>query len=109
MNPNAIALLEKNPYKIDWDFLSMNPNAIHLLEKNPEQINWGALSENPNAIHLLEKNPHKIEWWRLSKNPAIFTYDYQAMSERCGIFKRDLMKNRFHPRHLDQLENWGFI
>jgi len=57
----------------------------------------------------LEKYPNKIIWCLLSSNPAIFTYDYQAIAEHCGIFKRYLMKNRFHPRHLDQLENWGFM
>jgi hypothetical protein len=40
--------------------LNPNPNAIHLLEPNPEKINWQFLSENPNAIHLLEANPQKI-------------------------------------------------
>jgi len=65
-----------------------------------DKIKWDWLSINPNAIHLLEKY--------LSCNPAIFAYDYQAIAERCCLFKRDLMKNRFHPRHLDQLENWGF-
>ena len=95
--------------KINWIHLSENPKAIQLLEKNPNKIKWTNLSLNPNAIPLLEKNPEQIDWWYLSSNPAIFTYDYQAMSERCGIFKRDLMKNRFHPRHLDQFENWGFV
>jgi len=28
-NPNAIDLLSKNLYKIDWIGLSLNPNAIH--------------------------------------------------------------------------------
>ena len=66
------------------------------------------LSTNPNANPLLEKNMDKIDWDEASRNPSIFTYDYQSISERC-IFKRDLMKNRFHPRHLEQFENWGFV
>ena len=55
-NPNAIDLLESNPYKIDWYSICKNPNAISLLEKNIDKIdNWTFLSENPNAIHILEK------------------------------------------------------
>jgi hypothetical protein len=30
--------------KIDWGYLSENPNAIHLLEKNPKKIDWRYLS-----------------------------------------------------------------
>jgi hypothetical protein len=74
-NSYAIPLLEKNPDKIDWTYLSKNPNAIHLLEKYPEKINWGALSRNSNAIHLLEKYPDKINWYKFSGNPSIFEID----------------------------------
>jgi len=79
------------------------------LEKNLNKINWWELSTNPNAIPLLEKNMDKINWRNLYNNPSIFVYDYQAIAERCGIFKKDLMKNRFHPRHLDRFEHWGFV
>ena len=64
------------------------------------KLRWSVLSSNPNAIHLLEANQDKIDWWALSKNPAIFQYDYDAMRERCGVFKEDLIKDRFHPRNL---------
>jgi len=57
----------------------------------------------------LEKYPQKIVWRYLSSNLDIFTYDYQSIAERCCIIKRDLMKNRFHPRNLDRLEHWGFV
>ena len=92
--------------KLNWFWLSLNPYAIPLLEKYPEKINWSWLSGNPNAIPLLEKYPEKIVWSWLSRNPSIFTYDYDAMRERCLIFKEDLMKNRFHPRNLDKFRDW---
>ena len=106
-NPNAIPLLEQHPEKIDWFSLSRNPNAIHLLEQHPEKIDWSWLLGNPNAISLLEKRPEKIDWLALSGNPNIFTYDYEAMRDRCLIFKEDLMKNRFHPRNLGKFRDWG--
>jgi len=52
-------LLEKNPEKINWTWLSENPNAIHLLEKNLDKVDWNHLSKNPNALHLLEQNVDK--------------------------------------------------
>ena len=45
--------------------LSTNPNAIHLLEQNPDKIDWFWLSLNPNAIDLLEKNQDKIVVYRV--------------------------------------------
>jgi adenylate kinase len=35
--------------------LSTNPSAIHLLEQNPDKIFWRYLSENPSAIHMFSK------------------------------------------------------
>ena len=46
-----------------------------MLEANPDKIKWGFLSENPNAIHLMEQNPEKIIWIDLAKNPSIFEID----------------------------------
>ena len=109
LNPGAINLLEANPDRIDWTWLSGNAAAIHLLESNSDKINWTCLSANPAAIHLLEANPDKIDWWALSRNPAIFQYDYDAMRDKCGIFKEDLIKDRFHPRNLiaGKFKDWG--
>lgn len=74
-NPSAISLLEKNPDKIHWDYLSRNPAAIRLIKENLEKICWSSLSFNtdPGAIHLLENeirtNPHNsIHWNVLSQN-----------------------------------------
>ena len=80
---------------------------INLLEKNPDKIVWDYLSANPNGISLLEQHPEKINWYDLSKNPNIFTYDYEAMREKCLVFKEDLIKNRFHPRNLNKFKDWG--
>ena len=108
-NPAAIHLLEANPQKIDWYWLSENPAAIHLLEANPDKIDWYWLATNPVAIHLLKENQDKISWQALSKNPVIFQYDYDAMKKKCGAFKEDLMKDRFHPRNLiaGKFKDWG--
>ena len=94
--------------KIDWYSLSENPNAIHLLERNFDKIVWGCLSKNPSAIHLLEKNLDQIDWYRLSFNPSIFEYDYKSMTERCDIYKEELIANRFHPKNLSKFRDWGF-
>ena len=74
-----------------------------------EKLYWNGLSGNPSAIHLLESNQDKINWFRLSQNPAIFQYDYDAIRERCGAFKEDLIKDRFHPRNLiaGKFKDWG--
>jgi hypothetical protein len=44
--------------KLNSDMLSLNPNAIQLLEVNPEKINWEYLSNNKNTIHFQEK----LDW-----------------------------------------------
>ena len=108
-NPAAIHLLEANQDKINWITLSVNPAAIHLLEANPDKINWIYLSQNPNAMSLIEANQDKIYWCSLSRNPAIFQYDYDALRERCGVFKEDLVKDRFRPRNLiaGKFKDWG--
>jgi hypothetical protein len=73
-------ILQSNPHKINWYYLSRNPNAIDILEANPDKINWKGLSINSNAIHLLrealEKDPtgKDIDWELFSSNPSIF-YD----------------------------------
>ena len=108
-NPGAFDLLEANPDKINWSQLSRNQAAIHLLEKNPDRINWVYLSQNPNAMALIEANQDKINWYWLSSNTSIFQYDYDAMRERCSVFKEDLIKDRFHPRNLiaGKFKDWG--
>jgi len=41
-------------------------------------------------------------------NANIFTYDYDAMKSSRDALAEDLMKERFHPKHIDQFESWGF-
>ena len=96
--------------KIDWRWFCLNPNAIHLLEQNPDKIHWYFLSENPNAIHLLEKNQDKINWDRLSCNPSIFAYNYSELKRRMKeTIAEDLMKDRFHPKHMNKWLGWGQV
>jgi ribosomal protein L24E len=84
-------------------------NAIALLEKNPDKIHWASLSANPNAIHLLEKNPDKIHWSILSGNPSIFEpeYEYEALKERCHIYKEELIQITMHPSRIQKLLYMG--
>ena len=100
---------------MDWSLLFMNTNAIHLLEKNKYKIDWDRLSENANEIELLEKNPDKIFYDDLSFNSSIFELDYNALKERCAIYKEELIRIALHPKRiikyleqrfdLDDLEN----
>ena len=96
-------LLEHQPEKIDWWYLSDNPNAIPLLEKHPEKIDW-SLSRNPNAIPLLEKHPEKIDWRELSKNPnamyLLSSLDCQKMKEKNKEFAEELCKYVFEPQRM---------
>jgi len=80
-----------------------------LLEQNPDKIKWLYLSNNPSkcAIRLLGKNPDKITSDILFQSPHIFTYDYKQMKYNCLLFKDDLMKNRFHPRNISKFKDWG--
>ena len=110
-NPNAIHIIEDNLHKIDelgWRYLSKNPNAIPVLEKNIDKINWYNLSENPNGIHILEKYPEKIvcylffDYENFSVNAPIFEIDYDAIRNRCSIYKEELMLVALHPSRIEQ-------
>jgi methionine-rich copper-binding protein CopC len=85
-NPNAIDLLQKYSYKINWSWLSgnTNPRAIEMLKTHSHSIDWRVLSANPAAIDMLkskiekeskmnerqlEKLKDKIDWDMLSQNP----------------------------------------
>ena len=107
-NPNAIHLLEANPDKIDWYHLSTNPNAIHLLEANQDKIDWYFLPFNPNAMHLLEANQTRFFWLPFSKNPAIFQCDYTFYRQRMDLHREELMKAVFHPKRLKRSLELGY-
>ena len=107
-NPDAIHLLEQNQDKIDWYFLSRNENAIPLLEKNIERIDWDWVSCMPSAIELLKKHKDKVQWNWLSSNPFIMEYDYEGMKRERDSLLEELMRERFHPNHMDKFESWGF-
>ena len=110
-NPNADALrlLEQNPERISWLFLSENPGAIHLLEQSPERIDWYWLSCNPNALHLLEQNPEKISWQTLSLNPSamhlLAPLDYPTMKVIMQPFCQELVEYVFHPTRVFRIAN----
>ena len=59
---------------------------------------------------MLEQNPDKIDWYEISINPSIFThtYNYSEIKKRMKkTIAEDLMKNRFHPKHMDKWFRWG--
>ena len=54
---------------------------------------------------MLEQNQDKIDWNNLTINPGIFKLDYNALKERCGVYKEELIKKTMHPdRILKYLE-----
>jgi hypothetical protein len=62
---------------------------------------------NQNAIHLLEKNSDKNDWKLLSGNPSIFELDYNALKERCSIYKWELLEIALHPSRIEMYLDMG--
>jgi hypothetical protein len=110
-NPNAIHIIENNLGKLDelgWRKLCENPNAIPLLEQHIDKINWFSLSSNPNSFPIFEKYPEKIkivsysfiDYDNLSTSSPIFILDYDAIKERCSIYKDELIATALHPSRI---------
>jgi len=58
---------------------------------------------------LFDDEMDEEEREQLAKNRStlmVYVYDYQAMLSRCLVIKEELMKNRFHPRHLLKFRDW---
>lgn len=72
-----------------------------------DKLNWEWLSLNPNAIHLLEQTPDKNVWGCLSANPSIFELDYNAIKERCSIYKWELLEMALHPSRIEKYIDIG--
>ena len=127
-NENAIHLIEKNLDKLNyiglnsnyqrsyvcWDNLSENPAAISLLKKNIDKISWGNLIKNPNAIQIYEDYPEKmrdhlcyIDYENLSVTNPIFEIDYDAIRNRCAIYKEELMQVALHPSRIEYYLSQG--
>ena len=108
--PKAAPFLLKNQSIIHWKTLSSNPEAIHLLEENPEKISYFYLSSNtnPRAIEILRQNMTKINWDRLSKNPCqeaielLMEYPnkiiWDSLAENPSPFALPLIKMGFEER-----------
>lgn len=113
-NPEALAILKKNPNKIKWANLCLNenPEALELLEDNVDKIDWRMLSRNPLGVDLISKNLSKLYyecWSELSTNPGIFEIDYEVLKKRMEPLREDLMKACFHPQRLRYyLENYDY-
>ena len=76
--PELIVVLEKNPEKINWEFLCENPAACHLIKKVIEEegpyskkLYWSQICCNKSraAIEILLDHINKIHWVLLSSNP----------------------------------------
>jgi hypothetical protein len=97
-NPEALYLIEENPEKISYNYLSANPNprAIELLRENITKINWESLSRNPckEAIELLMEYPNKIVWNILAENKSPFAFP---------LIERGLNQNKFNWYGLSML------
>lgn len=40
---------------------------------------------------FIKKNQYKIDWINLSKKSSIFELDYNALKERCAIYREELI------------------
>jgi len=108
-----LKLLQQNPEKIDWLYLSSNSNdnALKLLQQNQEKIDWLYLysNSNDNALKLLQQNQDKIDWFALSSNPKIFERDYIGMSiDRTKIIYQELIEKALHPLRVMKWLEAGF-
>jgi hypothetical protein len=110
-NPNAIHIIENNLDKLDefgWRYLCENPNAIPLLEKHIDKIQWFPLATNPNGFSIFEKYPEKIkivsysfiDYKNFSISSPVFEFDYDAIRERCSIYKDELIATALHPSRI---------
>jgi len=79
---------------IDWESLSSNPNAIDLLQKYSYKINWSWLSgnTNPRAIEMLKTHSHLIDWRVLSANPAAIDMLKNKIEQESKMNERQLEK-----------------
>ena len=79
---------------IDWESLSSNPNAIDLLQKYSYKINWSWLSgnTNPRAIEMLKTHSHLIDWRVLSANPAAIDMLKSKIEKESKMNERQLEK-----------------
>jgi methionine-rich copper-binding protein CopC len=79
---------------IDWESLSSNPNAIDLLQKYSYKINWSWLSgnTNPRAIEMLKTHSHSIDWRVLSANPAAIDMLKSKIEKESKMNERQLEK-----------------
>jgi hypothetical protein len=127
-NKNAIHLIEKNLDKLNyiglnslyqrsyvcWERLSENPAAISFLKKNIDKIRWEHLIKNPNAIQIYEDYPEKmgghlsyIDFENISVDSPIFEIDYDAIRNRCSVYKEELMQVALHPSRIEYYLSQG--
>jgi hypothetical protein len=94
--------LEKNPYKIDWFWLSDNPNAISLLEKNPDKI----LKIQMPFLYC-KRIQIKFIGIIYQKIQVYFEYDYFKMKNHfLSTYGKELIQWQFHPINQNKWDGW---
>jgi hypothetical protein len=58
-------------------------------------------------MNLLKDNQNKIYWVSLSYNPYIVELDYDALKERCNIYKEELIQRAMHPSRIQKYLDMG--
>jgi len=81
-----------------------------LIEQNLNRLDancWWRLTRNPNAVHLLEQNPYRIDLLMLLRVPSMLDYDYEALTQRCNIYKEQLIQKAMHPARIQKYLDSG--
>lgn len=108
LNPNAVGILGKQCFFINWKYFSANPYAIDILEKNINRLNWCYLSKNKNAIHILKQKPSKINWFYISANPNAI----EIIEQYLNVY--DLMSSKIDKYQMNEIYkncgiNWMYL
>jgi len=105
----------------DWKYISYNPNITMSIIENNRNLpwDWDSLGHNPNiTTDFILKNINMP--WNDScimkhsfTNQQIHFLNVQEEEffkrRKQSLWKEELMKERFHPSHIDKFQEWGFI
>ncbi len=75
-------LIECNPEKSEWRYLSQHQDALYLLEKNPDKIGWYSLVNYEWAYFLSKKYPAKYDSKFLNKSLYSFSYAIKYIEDK---------------------------
>ena len=108
-NCRAYYLIECNPTRSEWKYLSQQPDALYLLEKNPDKISWCSFKNYNSSYQMLKRNPQHLE-----KNKKIYSFesamDFINDKLKNNIEDVDWIELSLNPRAINILkENKGKI